>query len=76
MMFEKVSDTDVSEMQYSTIHNLDSKLTTSSDVDQYKLLNVEEEPLDSRQKHLDVMCFPVLFSDDRVSTKRGKIIPC
>ena len=47
-----------------TLHNLDSKLTTSSDVDQYKLLNVEEEPLDSHQKHLDVMCFPVLFSDD------------
>ena len=62
-MLEKASDSDVSELQYYTIRNLDTKLMTSSDIDQYKLLNVQEEPLDNRQKHLDVMCFPVLFPD-------------
>jgi len=62
-MLEKASEDDLSEMQYYTIRDLDNKLTTTSDIDQYKLLNVTEEPLDSRQKHLDVMCFPVLFPD-------------
>ena len=28
----------------------------------YKLLNVREDPLSNRQEHLDVMCFPTLFS--------------
>ena len=25
------------------------------------MLSVKEDPIDNRQKHLDVMCFPVLF---------------
>ncbi|MDD9818968.1 MAG: hypothetical protein OXU61_12675, partial [Gammaproteobacteria bacterium] len=32
-----------------------------SDIEQYKVLSVKEDPLDNRQQHLDVMCFPVLF---------------
>ena len=36
---------------------------TGSDIDQYKLLSVREEPLSNRQKYLDVMCFPCLFPD-------------
>ena len=31
------------------------------DTDQFKMLNVKEQPLDNRLKYLDVMCFPVLF---------------
>ena len=46
--------------QSFTIRNLD-KLSTVSDIDQYKLLSVREQALDNRQMHLDVMCFPGLF---------------
>ena len=31
------------------------------DVEQYKMLNVKDDPIQSRQTHLDVMCFPTLF---------------
>ena len=41
--------------------NLDNKLSTDSDTEQYKLLNVKEDPIDNRQQYLDVMCFPTLF---------------
>ena len=57
------------------LYNLDSKLTTKSDIDQYKLLNVQEEPLDSHQKHLDVMCFPVLFLDGEFQPREEKLSP-
>ena len=36
-------------------------MPTDSDIDQYKVTSVHEHPLDSRQLHLDLMCFPALF---------------
>ena len=62
-MLEKASSSDVSEFQSYTIRNLDSKLSTESDIEQYKMLSVKEDPLSNRQRHLDVMCFPVLYPD-------------
>ena len=62
-MLEKATDDDVAGFQYYTIRNLDNKLSIQSDIEQYKLLSIKEDPLDNRQKHLDVMCFPVLFPD-------------
>ncbi len=38
---------------------------------QYKVLSVNESPLDNRQQHLDAMCFPVLFP----TGKFGKFHP-
>ena len=64
-MLEKASDNDISGLQCYTIRNLNNKLNTDSDIEQYKLLHVEEEPLDNRQKFLDVMCFPTLFPDGK-----------
>ncbi|KAL5469161.1 hypothetical protein EMCRGX_G030373 [Ephydatia muelleri] len=32
-----------------------------TDVEQYKMQNVKDSPIESRQRHLDVMCFPTLF---------------
>ena len=63
IMLEKATDDDVAGFQYYTIRNLDNKLSIQSDIEQYKLLSIKEDPLDNRQKHLDVMCFPVLFPD-------------
>ena len=60
-MLEKATKEDIVGFQAYTIRNLDNKLSTESDIDQYKVKNVQEDPLDNRQKYLDVMCFPVLF---------------
>ena len=62
-MLEKATDDGVAGFQYYTIRNLDNKLSTQSDIEQYKLLSIKDDPLDNRQKHLDVMCFLVLFPD-------------
>ena len=60
-MLEKATDDDIAGFQSYTIRTLDKKLTTGSDIEQYKVLSVEEDPLNNRQKFLDVMCFPTLF---------------
>ena len=40
-------------------------MPTSRDIEHYKLLSVHEQPLDNRQKYLDVLCFPTLFPTGR-----------
>ena len=60
-ILQKASKDDINEFQAYTIRNLDNRLSTSSDIYQYKLLSVKGEPIDNRVKYLDVMCFPVLF---------------
>ena len=64
-MLEKASKEDVAGFQAYTIRNLDNKLSTTSDIEQYKLLSVTEDPIDNRQQYLDVMYFPVLFPTGR-----------
>ena len=59
-MLEKASDKDIAGFQAYTIRNLDNRLSTKPDIEQYKLLSVKENALDNRQQHLDVMCFSVL----------------
>ena len=60
-VLEKATKDDLAEFQAFTIRNLDNKLSTKSDIEQYKLLSVTEDPIDNTQQYLDVMCFPVLF---------------
>ena len=60
-MLEKTTESEIASFQAYAIRNLDNKLSTESDTEQYKVLNVKEFPLDNRLKFLDVMCFPVLF---------------
>ena len=60
-MLEKAIDDDIAGFQAFTIRNLDNKLSTASDTEQYKVLGVTEYPIDNRQQHLDVMCFPILL---------------
>ena len=40
-------------------------MTSEPDIEQFKLLGIKEDPLDSGQQHLDVMCFPVLFPNGK-----------
>ena len=60
-MLEKASEDDIAGFQAFTIRNLDNKLSTASDTEQYKVLGVKEDPIDNRQQHLDALCFPALF---------------
>ena len=62
-VLEKATKENISNLQCYTIRNLSTKQFTGDDIEQYKLMNVQEEPIDSRQKYLDVMCFPTLFPD-------------
>ena len=58
-MLEKANDQVLEGLSAYTIRNLDSKIV--SDISQYKLMNVKEVPIDNRQEHLDLLCFPTLF---------------
>ena len=60
-MLEKATKEEIVGFQMFTIRNLDNKLSTECDIDQYKVLNIREQPISNRQKYLDVMCFPTLF---------------
>ena len=60
-MLVKASKEDVANFQKLTIRSLNQKHNTTSDIEQYKLLHVNKDALDSRQKFLDVLCFPHLF---------------
>ena len=60
-MLKKVSSDELDAFQAYTIRNLDSKLSTVSDLERYRLISITEDPISNRQQHLDVMCFPVLF---------------
>ena len=64
-MLDKATKQDIDSFQAFTIRDLDSKLSSEPDIEQYKLLGVKEDPLDSRQQHLDVMCFPILFPNGK-----------
>ena len=64
-MLKKASPDEVDAFQAYTIRNLDNKVSTSLDIEQYKLLHVAEEPVSNKQQHLDVMCFPVLFPNGK-----------
>ena len=64
-MVEKITTDDVASFQAYTIRRLDKKVLTEADIDQYKLLHVREDAMDSRKLHLDVMCFPVLFPNGK-----------
>ena len=60
-MLEKATTEEIDAFHAYTIRNLDNKVSTASDIEQYKLLSVRDDPIKNKQKHLDVMCFPVLF---------------
>ena len=56
-MLKKVSPHEVDAFQAYTITNLDSKLSIGSDIDQYRLMSITEDPITNKRQHLDVMCF-------------------
>ena len=45
-MFEKATKEDIAEMHCYTIRSLNTKHFTGDDMEQYKLMNVEEHPME------------------------------
>ena len=77
-MLKKASPNEIDAFQAYTIRNLDSKVSSTSDIDQYKLVSVKEDPINKRQQYLDVMCFPVLFPTGEFGeflSLQGKTLP-
>ena len=59
-MLAKASESDVSGFQAFTVRNLDNKLSTDTDIEQYKLLNVREDPLSTLMSCVFLHCFPLV----------------
>ena len=74
-MLKRVSPEEVDAFQAYTIRNLDSKLSIGSDIEQYRLLSITEDPINNKQQHLDVICFPVLFPTGKFHPRKEKISP-
>ena len=64
-ILERASEDDVHALQAYTIQKMDQYMPTGRNIEHYKLLNVHEQPLDNRQKYLDVSYFPTLFLTGR-----------
>ena len=73
-MLEKARVDDIKGFQAFTVRNLDNKLSTDSDTEQYKLLSVKEDPIDNRQQYLDAMCFPSLFPTEKFSEHHPRAV--
>ncbi len=58
MMLQKGSTDDIAGFRAYMIRSLDNKLSSESDLEQYKALSIKEVLLDN---HENFMCFPVLF---------------
>ena len=60
-VIEKVSEEDVAGPQVYTVQSMDQNLPTGKDIKHYKLLTVDELPMDNLLHFLDVLCFPTPF---------------
>ena len=59
-MLAKVTADDVKSFQSYTIRRLDQKQSSLTDSEHFKLMNVKEDALSNKLKHLDVLCFPTV----------------
>ena len=65
-MLVKATKEDVSEFQSYTIRTLSEKLSTTSDIEQYKLLGVKEDPLSNISAVSRCFVFPCSISERQV----------
>ena len=70
-MLAKVTADDVKSFQSYTIRRLDQK---ESSLDS-ELMNVKEDALSNKLKHLDVLCFPTLFPSGRFGESHDRSTP-
>jgi len=64
-LLEKASEQDVLALDHYTIRQMSQFTTARSDIDHYKMMQIQEPAIDNRLAYLDVMCFPTLFPTGR-----------
>ena len=74
-MLAKVTADDVKSFQSYTIRRLDQNQSSLTDSEHYKLMNVKEDALSNKLKHLDVLCFPTLFPSGRFGESHDRSTP-
>ena len=62
-------------LQKYTLRCLNKTLPNRRDIDQYKMVNVEEFPINGTQTHLDLLCFPDLFPTGQFGEHHYRDIP-
>uniref|UniRef100_A0A1X7V757 Uncharacterized protein n=1 Tax=Amphimedon queenslandica TaxID=400682 RepID=A0A1X7V757_AMPQE len=56
-MLEKANEQDLEGLFSFTIRHLESKSAMGSDISQYKLMTVQEGPIDNKQEHLLLLSY-------------------
>ena len=74
-MLVKASAEDVNSFQAYTIRRLDQKQSTQADSEQFKLINVNENAMSNKLKHLDMLCFPTLFPSGKFGESHDRSVP-
>ena len=74
-MLVKATADYVKSFQAYTIRRLDQKQSSLTDTEYYKLMNVKEDSLSDKLKHLDVLCFPTLFPSGKFGESHDLSVP-
>ena len=74
-MLVKASGEDVKSFHAYTIRRLDQKQSSQADSEQFKLINVNENAMSNKLKHLDVLCFPTLFPSGKFGESHDRSVP-
>ena len=74
-MLVKSTADDVKSFQAYTIRRLDQKRSSLTNTEHYKLMNVKEDALSNKLKHLDVLCFPTLFPSGKFGESHDCSVP-
>ena len=74
-MLVKATAEHVKSFQAYTNRRLDQKQSSLTDTEHYKLMNVKEDALSNKLKHLDVLCFPTLFPSGRFGESHDRLTP-
>ena len=71
----KVSAEDISSFQAYTIRRLGQTQLSLTDSEHFKLINVKENALSNKLKHLDMLCFPTLFPSGKFWESHQRLVP-
>ena len=74
-MLVKANAEDVKSFQAYTIRRLDKKPSSLTDSEHFKLVNVKENAMSNKLKHLDVLCFPTLFPSGKFDESHDRSVP-
>ena len=74
-MLVKCSAEDVKSFQTYTIRRLDQKQSNLTDSEHFKLVNVKDNAMSNKLKHLDVLCFPTLIPSGKFGESHDRSVP-